>query len=348
MIVQLIFAPIIISGLLVMPSYFFIKCKDFNLKPIEYQGFDMKRAGAICMCVAFLGVASIVVSTFLICEGGNFVVGVQVFFVLFSMLFNVIYYNRSAEVIHHTIEEPKWYVFEPDIYDPQYIYRIQDWGIFYSMCTCDNCSFDMVTECISEEYDKKYNDYRESGEIIYIYGIVVNSLVTLTILFDFKSLIIFFILAILFSQFALPVYVTAVYNRNLPKLFISIYGGAKYIDKILPVSWIAGVLLILTVIILVFKKSFVLFSFVPYVFCEIGIIIIIFKLRPSDSMFYLMLIWDDIQGLAIPHCIFLGLGALSLIIGFLCLACCGGGGGSGSGSGGGVRRLKAILVWESL
>ena len=71
-------------------------------------------------------------------------------------------------------------------------------------------------------------------------------------------------------------------------------------------------------------------------------------------MFYLMLIWDDIQGLAIPHCIFLGLGALSLIIGFLCLACCGGCGGivsgsgcdgSGSGSGGGVRPLRALLVF---
>ena len=332
-----VFGFIVISGLLTMPSFLFVKRPHYDIPASELYGCNWTRASAASLGVALLASAVViahVVLFFLKVKLAQWTAGVAMFVSLFSLLFNVSYYLSATgslrQMQNGMLSED--FMWQSDISSGsrQFVYTLKDWGYWYE--SCNETSDDLQKECMSFLFKREAHDDSVVAFVVFIYSITATLFFVMFLINPkpVRTIVILLLLSVIVSLLGLPVYSATLWNRNLSRLLLEIQmDGADYFVQVIAFSWTTTLLFFAGWALIVRCKSG--WATVPWLMAaalEIANVVAITKASSRIAsktaiaeMAALQAEWTTLTRGAIPHFILVALVVL-LFFGGLCYWCC--------------------------
>lgn len=321
------------TACLVLPGWMLSRSKDFNIKPVDYYGCNFNRAAIVSLSIAILTCITLVIYYIVLClstETGGYFAGAAVFMGLLTFLFSICYSNSMKSTLGTMKDlvraaQIEWTV-NISYKDRHYQYNYRDWGHFYEECATDHGQDPSqeppsglptyeINHCIGLRFSGKAVKYLDDIQLfIYV------SIATWAFLLFFvngqpiRTLRVLILLTFTVSLCALPIYASALYNRDLQRIIIESSGSKQIFKNLLGISWATTILLVLGVILTAVTDIGVgPVLIVLGLIIEIANVVMIGKLT-RKGMKKLMREYYDLTLTGIPHYMLFALFLLVLVI----------------------------------
>ena len=332
-----VFGFIVISGLLTMPAFLFLKRPHFDIPASELYGCNWTRACAASLGVALLASVVIIAHVVLFFVNSKFApwtAGVTMFLTLFSLLFNLNYYWATTGSIRDMRDNMQFgdFLWDSSISSGtrEFSYTLADWGYWYS--SCNETSEDAQQECMAALFKSEADDVLVTAFAIWVYSLTA----TLFFVFFFinpkprRTLVILVLLSVFVALFGLPVYSSTLWNRNVTRILLDInLGDSDLFIQVIAFSWTTSLTFFAGWALIAFCKSW--WATLPWLMAaalEIANVVAITKISSRmdfktymEEMAALQSEWKTLTMVAIPHFILFAIVVL-LFVGGFCYWCC--------------------------
>lgn len=332
---------LLFAALLGTPSFFYDSSKKLDIPIVRESTFHIKHEANVMMGLAWLTIAIIIiVHVFSICWEVDFLYGVALFFIWFTMTIQCAYVDKSSSLKTYLRKNIVQYDLTPKYYGEYNFKR----------CYKEKLTNETILSCIHSQIEEDYRAFKGSADIL-MYLMIGCSIASLFFLANECPALcigIFALLSFIFLAFALPVYTAGMSNRSYYRIALeySLKNEVNLVPVIATgfVTWI----IIITTVILLEIEWFVLGFLGIIAGCILEIVLVVFAINANNALREfkdpnIIEAKKIFYGLTVPHIIICVLLGILLLLAF----CVGGSGGGGSTSDGAVasyaERITVII-----
>ena len=343
-----ILGPVVITGLLLVPSYILNSLDDFGIKPMTYYGLDYKRAGTVTMCMALLASFFIIGHTVLMWLGPGITpltAGYVLLICFMSILFNNMYLmdikstQRSIQTLYNETGEVPLEIGIIGYGGDSWLYRRQDWGRYFE--PCQDLPENKLHSCIGNAFYSTSNEFIRKSRLLNLCQIGFSCCFILYLVNPrpLKTIGVFLGMVIFMSLWVLPIYMSALKTRSPSKIGLEKCTDGWYATLVLAFAWCTVAAMLAISIFGAFDRvtgavvaslAFVLFNILVVVY-----MVKLLKDRGSRSCgpFHEREM-EILPMVAIPQYIITGIVALA-VLAMICMCLC---------SGGDTEKAESVMV----
>ena len=341
-----ILGAIVITGLLMTPSYILNWMDDFAIKPFVYAGLDYKRAGIVSICMALLASLFIIGHTVLMFLSPTITpmtAGYVLLICFMSVLFSNMYmmdiestqsriqreYNETGEVMLGRS------VGRFDTWE----FHKEDWGPYYE--PCQSISGTKLHHCIGDAFDSKSREFSRKYKLVgYCHlGFACCFILYLVNPKPLKTIGVFVVMFVLMSLWVLPIYMSALKTRSPSKIALDECVKDPYVTMILAFAWCTAITSIAIIAFSIFEKMHgAVVASIGFVAFDIALVVYMYKLSKDGDIgncgpFHNREM-EVLPLLGVPQYIVTGIVGLAAVA-MLCMCLC---------SGGDTEKAQSVMV----